>query len=613
MRGTIEHDGQGRLAIRFRFDRRLVDLVKTLPRRRWIATEKLWRVPEEDVVAVVDLLDAHGFAADDATRELYAALGGTRSPRAHETEPAPPATGGTLPGLFDEPLVAARASTSDATAEHWTVSALNRHVGDALAAAFPRAVWIVGEISGFNKSAHRRFVGFQLVERDGLGEEVSQVRCVLFPDVRREFERALERAGDPFRLEDDITVRLRGRVELYEPWGQYRVVAEELDVGYTVGEAARRREEIIRRLVAERLHERNPALELPTVPLAIGVVTSLGSDAYNDVVRTFQESGYAFRLTVHGARVQGRSTEPSVLNALDRLASRAERLDAVLICRGGGSRADLAWFDSEALGRAVAAFPIPVIAGIGHEQDRSVLDAVARSAKTPTAAAAYVVEIVRSFEARLVEGLSRAAERAAGRVARERDTTLERARRIARATIGAVVRERRDLDHLRRRVVAATRGALVGARATLDASAPRLARAVSARIAERAVGLDGAGRRLRAAARRGVEAATAAIEGAAGAIPPRAARVVERETERLHERGRRLHALDPRRVVERGYAILRTEDTVVSTISEVAAADAVVAEVRDGFVEMRPQGARPRSDENRTSDGARGRAHRTTE
>src|SRR5262249_3678400 len=151
-----------------------------------------------------------------------------------------------------------------------------------------------------------------------------------------------------------------------------------------------------RRLTERGLVGRNTSLPFPDLPLRVGLVTSLGSDAFNDVLRTLQESGFAFDVTAHGARVQGRLTEPSVLNALDWVRKRAESFDVVLICRGGGSRTDLSWFDSEQLGAAVATFPVPVVVGIGHEQDLSVLDFVGFRRKTPTAAAAYLVERVQA-------------------------------------------------------------------------------------------------------------------------------------------------------------------------------------------------------------------------
>jgi exodeoxyribonuclease VII large subunit len=204
------------------------------------------------------------------------------------------------------------------------------------------------------------------------------------------------------------------------------------------------------------------------VPLRVGLITSLGSDAYNDVLRTLQESGFAFRVTAHGARVQGRSTEPSVLNALDWFRERAADFDVILVCRGGGSRTDLAWFDSVQLGRAVALFPLPVVVGIGHEQDFSVLDAVGWRAKTPTAAASLLVDAVaRSLDdlelrgSAVLDVATRRTARSRGRgpaprraspIARPACAPTDRARLRARRLPRATPRARRPAPRHRARL-----------------------------------------------------------------------------------------------------------------------------------------------------------------
>src|SRR5262245_48764544 len=396
MTKQVSHDGRNGLHLRFPYDRRLVDLVKTLPDRRWLGEEKLWRVPEALDVMTVELLRGEGFAFDDVVRKLYIELGGTLTFDPVRVE-APQAPGPR--GLFDPP----EAEEDTAPSTDYTVGRLNREVRDLLEEAFPQPIWITGEISGFNKASHKRIVSFHLVERDPRGQEVSKVAATLFDDTRQEIARRLLRASSPFSLEDEIQVRVLARVELFETWGQYRVVIQDLDVSYTLGEAARRREEIVRRLTERGLVGRNTALQFPALPLRVGLVTSLGSDAFNDVVRTLQESGFAFDVTAHGARVQGRATEASVLNALDWFRKRAASFDVVLVCRGGGSATDLAWFDSEPLGIAVATFPLPVVVGIGHEQDVSVLDSVGWRRKTPTAAAALLVERVHEARFRMEE------------------------------------------------------------------------------------------------------------------------------------------------------------------------------------------------------------------
>jgi exodeoxyribonuclease VII large subunit len=166
----VLHDGSGALHIRFPFDRRLVDLVKSLPRRRWQAMEKVWWIPEDDVLVVVELLAPEGFTFDEAVRSLYEARGGART-IAPETPPA--------------------------ETDHWTVGRLNREVKAALERAFPAPLWLVGEISGFNRNAHKRHVGFTLVERDGGEAQAFQVGAILFEETRRELERKLAAAGSP--------------------------------------------------------------------------------------------------------------------------------------------------------------------------------------------------------------------------------------------------------------------------------------------------------------------------------------------------------------------------------------------------------------------------------
>jgi exodeoxyribonuclease VII large subunit len=519
----VVHDGAGSFRVRFPFDRRLVELVKSLPRRRFEVNDKVWSVPEDDVVLLVELLHPEGFTFDEKARARYAERGGAR----------------TLP-TSAEPV--------DSAASHWTVGRLNREVKAVLTAAFPQAIWLVGEISGFNRSRHKKHVGFSLIEREATGEQAYQVQAILFDGARQEIERKLAAAGNPFKLEDEVEVRVRVRVDLYDAWGAYRVQIEELDLAFTLGEAARRREEIVRKLALEGLLERNARLPFPELPLRIGLITSLSSDAYHDVLRTLGESGFAFQVTAHGARVQGRATETSVLNALDWFRARQAYFDAILICRGGGSRTDLAWFDTEALGRAVALFPIPVVSGIGHEQDVSVLDHVARRAKTPTAAAAYLVDAVRASWNRVEDLETSIFEEARALLDTEKRNRGDAARRLARA---------------------ATRH-IETSRALLRASARQLG--------------QGARRDLAGAMRRMTEAARS--------LAPRVTRALALAGERVALRARRLHLLHPRRVVERGYAILRGADgRVVAESSQAPSGARVTAELRTGRLGLVSEGA----------------------
>ena len=164
MSRQVTHDGMGSLEIRFPYDRNLVDQVKSLPDRRWVAADRFWSVPETDVVPLVDLLSAQGFEFDRATRDLYVSMGGTRT----LPDLSPPVSGPRLPGLFDppsadDPRPAAKRVRSpldslydpEPDSPDYTVSGLNARVLEAIQSAFASTIWLVGEISGFSKNAHR--------------------------------------------------------------------------------------------------------------------------------------------------------------------------------------------------------------------------------------------------------------------------------------------------------------------------------------------------------------------------------------------------------------------------------------------------------------------------
>ncbi len=534
MSRQVTHE-DGYLRVSFDYDPSLVQLVKGIPGRKYHnlgPQGRYWTVPPTQVVQVVELLEPFGFEFDHATTELY-----ERHKGSHK--------------------------------DHYTVSRLNAEARAALAKAFPSPVWLVGEITGFSKSAHKPIVDFQLVDRDEGGQVLAQVGAVLFQRERQAIEAKLSREGDPVRLEDEVAVRLQVQVELHSEWGTYRVVVQDLDVAYTLGEAARRREEILRTLTEEGLAERNRKLPFPSFPLRVGLITSEGSDAERDVLNTLQQSGYAFQVAVYGVRVQGRQTEPTVLAALEWFASRAQEFDVVLVCRGGGSRTDLGWFDSLALGRAVARFPLPVVIGIGHEKDRSVLDEVGWRANTPTAAAQLLQVRVKETLERAHRSCARALELAAAQITTEEDRTVSQAQRLVRAVSYAIDRSQRVLQEFRRRLVQSTTSVVRTERHELRTRADGLPRATGYLLGAERTRLQEARRRLRHAS----------------------LHHVSREQERTQARTRRLDLVHPRRVLERGYALLRSgAGKVITEAGQAPPGDHLIAELRKGRLRLRSEG-----------------------
>jgi exodeoxyribonuclease VII large subunit len=298
---------------------------------------------------------------------------------------------------------------------------------------------VVGEIQRLRPSAagHQYF---DLVEK-GEGAERDQVVGVLSAVIwKGEFLRlrpVLERAGE--RLAEGLRVRCRVSVDFYPPGGRLQIQIREIDPTFTLGDLARRRQETLQALAEEGLLERNRAVPLPALPMSIALVASIGSAAYHDFLATLRESGFAFRVVAVHSAVQGAEAERSLPAALALAA--ATPCDCIVLVRGGGSKSDLAVFDSRAVAEAVARSAKPVLTGLGHEIDEAVVDLVAhRSFKTPTKVAEELVARIAGAElaaVRLREHLVRQARlaiaEAGGRLAR-----AERRAVAARQRLGQV-------------------------------------------------------------------------------------------------------------------------------------------------------------------------------
>ncbi|WP_295680570.1 exodeoxyribonuclease VII large subunit [uncultured Fibrobacter sp.] len=205
---------------------------------------------------------------------------------------------------------------------------------------------------------------------------------------------------NPFEIKPQIKVQLLIRAEVYVPYGKLQAQILDIDPVYTLGELALTKSAILKKLAMEGLLDKNKSVPLAEMPLRVGLITGEGTAAYRDFSTKLAESPFAFHIVPAFAKMQGNKTESSVIEALETLRNDPE-LDVVCIVRGGGSKTDLTFFDSEALCRAVANYPIPVFTGIGHEIDRSLLDEVAYQACiTPTDCAKHLIErAIESWDA----------------------------------------------------------------------------------------------------------------------------------------------------------------------------------------------------------------------
>lgn len=190
-----------------------------------------------------------------------------------------------------------------------------------------------------------------------------------------------------------IKVLVQVTVSFHELYG-YSLTVQDIDPTYTLGDMARRRKEILKQLEEEGVLLLNKELDIPRLPQRVAVISSSTAAGYGDFCHQLKNNpgGFYFYTELFPALMQGDRVEESVLAALDKINSRLESFDVVVIIRGGGATSDLSGFDTYLLAAACAQFPLPVITGIGHERDDTVLDSVAHTrVKTPTAAAEFLI------------------------------------------------------------------------------------------------------------------------------------------------------------------------------------------------------------------------------
>ena len=288
--------------------------------------------------------------------------------------------------------------------ERLKLSELNGLVKKAVGEAFTAPVWVIGEISELktNRSGH---CYLNLIEKEENGDAiVAQARATIWSYTFRMLQPYFESTTGQ-QLTEGLKVLVSVSVEFHELYG-YSLNIRDIDPTYTLGDMARRRREIIARLQSEGIAEMNKELNLPLVPQKIAIISSSTAAGYQDFIDqlTNNPAGYHFDLKLFPAIMQGNQAETSIIGALDQIYLYENFFDAVVIIRGGGSQADLSCFDNYNLAYYITQFPLPVITGIGHEKDDSIVDMVAHTRlKTPTAVAEFLISGVAQFDMHLDE------------------------------------------------------------------------------------------------------------------------------------------------------------------------------------------------------------------
>lgn len=272
---------------------------------------------------------------------------------------------------------------------------LNRQISEVVNTAFDSFIWVTAEISEI-RTASNGHCYLELVEKSKKTSTiVARQRATIWNQrwwlMKETFEVTTGQT-----LKAGIKILVCVQVQMHEAYGMSLNIVD-IDPSFTLGEMALRRQEIINRLTEEGMIDMNKELEMPIIPQRIAVISAKNAAGFGDFCHQLENNEYDAKFYIHlfPAAMQGEKTESSIIEALNNIYNNVELFDVVVIIRGGGGVADLASFDSYDLAVNIANFPIPVIVGIGHERDNTILDIVAHtSVKTPTAAAALLIDFL---------------------------------------------------------------------------------------------------------------------------------------------------------------------------------------------------------------------------
>lgn len=415
---------------------------------------------------------------------------------------------------------------------HLSLYELNSLVRDVISMSLPDSYWVEAELS----EAREGYGGhcyMELIEKDEhsntpIAKAHASCWRTRWMLLKPQFERVTGQ-----RIHAGMKVLLKVHAQFHENYG-FSWIVDDIDPTYTMGDMARKRMEIIQTLKEEGVFDLQKELKLPMFCQRIAVISSATAAGYGDFCNQLADNGYGLQFTtaLFAATMQGEGVEQSVISALNRINEEWENWDCVVIIRGGGATSDLSGFDTLALAENVANFPLPIITGIGHERDESVLDMISfQRVKTPTAAAAFLVDHLTEVYARIED---------------------------AQEAIVNYVKRRLQVERMKFE--------------RLSTQIPTLFSLVKVRQSNR---LDQLLNRLKVKAERIPADGLHRLEMLEARLKEPVARKLERELHRIDMLSQRAIAQDPERLLNRGYSITLKDGKSIKDASQLKAGDEI--------------------------------------
>lgn len=329
---------------------------------------------------------------------------------------------------------------------HYSLLQLNLMVRDTIESELAQEYWVETELSECRESRGHCYM--ELIEKDErLSTPVARASAKCWASKWSMLSPYFERTTGQ-KLHAGMKVLLKVYPQFHEAFG-FSWIVTDIDPTYTIGDMARRRQEIIRQLKEAGVFDLQRELLLPLFCQRIAVVSSQTAAGYGDFCNQLSESGFAFETQLFPAIMQGEQVEQSIIGALNAIYDHQTAFDCVVIIRGGGATADMSGFDTLALAENVAQFPLPIITGIGHDRDESILDMVSfQRVKTPTAAAQFLIENLGATLDRIERAQERVVNCITNRLSTLNNQLTTLQARIPSAAIADITRHEARLQNL---------------------------------------------------------------------------------------------------------------------------------------------------------------------
>lgn len=417
---------------------------------------------------------------------------------------------------------------------------LNKRIASLVMTPATANVWVTAELSDVAVRGGHCYM--ELLQKDpASGATVAKARAAIwanqFAYIRSDFYAA---TGQDFRT--GLKVMVRASVSMHPVYGMSLVI-NAVNPDYTMGDILRRRNEMLARLKQEGIIDLNRSLELTEPPLRVAVISAEGAAGYGDFMNQLTANPLRLRFTtaLFPAVMQGEKAAATIISALEKIAMQQEKWDCVVIIRGGGATSDLLGFEDYNLASHVAQFPLPVIVGIGHERDVTILDYVACArVKTPTAAAEWLI--------------------AQGKDALDR------------------------LELLGQQIVSAAREHLSGCKEQLGMLEGRLPSLATAMVDRASSRLDRYTLALQQTASRHLAPKTARLDALQSSLRVITEALLQRRMARLDALAQMLDALSPQATLRRGYSITRAGGKVVTSAEDIPAGTVLTTTLASGKI-----------------------------